>query len=521
MPTKKQAPKMSQQEQRALQIFQNAAALSRSILANRLGTQFGGQRDLYETFGYPRYPGYQDYRNLYDRQGLATRAVEIFADDTWNVPPVLIDGEARSDKLDDKATKFVKEWSTLAKRLSVWQILRQADVMLGFSRYSVVFMGAPGEDFTLPAGNDGLFYLSAFDEQQATITDLIQDTRIEKFGMPASYTIAFNSQDAGLEIKGGNTVHHTRVIHASENRLGSRIFGRPRLQTILNRLFDAEKVTGGGAEAAWLAVYGGLLLLAREGAELPAKDSPEGKRLDEQIEAYTHRIQRYAALTDVDVQDIGVKEVRIRDIYDVLQDDLTASIGVPKRRFFGSEVGELASSQDMRTWNGKIQSRRTNFAEPELLKPFVDWCIAHKVISPPESKDYSMEWTPVYTMTQIEEAQYAESVARGASAVTGGTPETAIDVNEWRRLIHLAPRDVQPVVDQQPDQTDQILKDLFMPKPKDPQAVTKQDVEAMLTQNREDLRVMLNELVQSEDPMAQRSVLKRMVDFFGIGKERK
>jgi hypothetical protein len=523
-PVRKRIPKMNKQEQRALQIFQNAAALSRSMLANRLGTQFDGKRDLYESFGYPRYPQYEDYRNLYDRQGLATRAVEIFADDTWNVPPVLIDGESRSDKLDDKATPFVKEWDALAKRLSVWQILRQADVMLGFGRYSVVFMGAPGEDFSQPVDDNGLFYLAAYDEQQATISELIQDTKIEKFGMPAAYTIAFNSQDAGLEMKGGNTVHHSRVIHASENRLGSRIYGRPRLQTILNRLFDAEKVTGGGAEAAWLAVYGGLLLLAREGAELPAKDSPEGKRLDEQIQNYIHKIQRYAALTDVDVHDMGVKEVRIRDIYDVLQDDLTASIGVPKRRFFGSEVGELASSQDMRTWNGKIQSRRTNFAEPELLKPFVDWCIAHKVITPPASGDYAMEWTPVYTMTQIEEAQYAESVARGASAVTGGAPETAIDVNEWRRLIHLAPRDVQPAVDQQPDATDQLLKDLFTPKPKDPQAVTKQDVETMLTQNREDLRVMLNEMVeavQANDSNGQRSVLKRMVSFFGIGKERK
>ena len=393
--------------------------------------------------------------------------------------------------------------------------------MLGFGRYSVVFMGAPGEDFSKPADENGLFYISAFDESQAAITKLIQDTRTEKFGMPELYTVAFNSVDTGIEIQGGNNVHHSRIIHASENRLGSRIYGRPRLQTILNRLFDAEKVTGGGAEAAWLAVYGGLLLLAREGAELPAKDSPEGKNLDEQIQNYVHRIQRYAALTDVDVQDIGVKEVRIRDIYDVMQDDLTASIGVPKRRFFGSEVGELASSQDMRTWNGKIQSRRTNFAEPELLKPFVDWCIVHKVVPPPESGDFSMEWTPVYTMSQIEEAQYAESVARGASAVTGGVPEEAIDVNEWRRLIHLAPRQISSAVDANPDETDQVLKELFSPKQKDPETVTKKDVEDMLAQNREDMRVMLNELAQTQDPNAQNTVLKRLAGFFGVGKERK
>lgn len=496
--SKTRQPRMNKQAQRALEIFENAATLSRSMLANRLGTQFDGQRDLYQTFGYPRNPQYQDYRNLYDRQGLATRAVEIFADDTWNVAPVIVDGAARSDTLDESATQFVKEWDALAKRLSVWQILRQADIMLGFGRYAVVFMGAPGEDFSKPADANGLFYIAAFDESQATLSTYIEDVKSEKFGMPESYSISFNSVDFGVIMPGGNTVHHSRVIHASEDRLGSRIYGRPRLQTILNRLFDAEKVTGGGAEAAWLAVYGGLLLLAREGAELPAKDSPEGRRLDEQIQNYVNKIQRFAALSDVEVHNQGVSEVRIRDIYDVLQDDLTASIGVPKRRFFGSEVGELASSQDMRTWNGRIASRRTNFAEPELLRPFIQWCIQYKVIAPPASGDFSAEWTPVYTLSQIEEAQYAESVANGASAVTGGVPEEAIDINEWRKLIHLPPRAEPAPAAPGLSITDDQIKALFTPKKTEP-SLTRQDVGDIVRSellNEETLKAFANMLDQ-------------------------
>ena len=444
-----------------LRMFQQASTISRAMLSARLGTQFNGNRDLYQTFGYVYNPQYQDYRNLYDRQGIATRAVEKFADDTWNKPPVIIDGDARSDHLDDKATPFLKEWVALTERLSIWQILRQADIMLGFSRYSVVFLGAPGEKFSEPAGNGGLFYLQAFDESQATILSYITNVKDEKFGMPLNYSVAFNAVDNGVEIPGGNQVHYSRIIHISENRLSSRIYGRPRLQTVINRLFDLEKVTGGGAEAAWLAVYKGMLFTAREGAELPAKGSPEAKYLNEQIDAYVNRIQRFATLSDVDVHDMGVDQVSVKEIYSTLIDDFAGSIGMPKRILLGSERGELASSQDTAEWNGVIRSRRTNFADPELLRPLINWCIIHKVISPPQSGKFKTEWEDVYPMTKGEKADYGVKLAQGATTVTGGTPDEAMDVNEWRAAVDLPARsaqDQQKIMEELAAQQDVIAK---------------------------------------------------------------
>ena len=425
---------------RALAVWTNAQLISRSMLANRLGTQFEGQRDLYKTFGYPQQPGYQDFRNLYDRQGMATRAVEKFADDTWNKPPVIIDGNGRSDNLSENATPFLKEWVALNKRLSVIQILRQADIMLGFSRYSVVFMGAPGTDFAQPAENDGLFYLMAFDETQATIGEYIEDTKSEKFAMPKNYSISFNSVDAGAPMPGGNSVHYSRVIHASENKLGSRLYGRPRLKNLINRLYDLEKVVGGGAEAAWLAVYKGILFSAREGAEIPSTGSPEASRLDEQMNALMHRIQRYAVVSDVDVHDLGVESVSISDIFGVVVSDASATLGIPQRIWLGSERGELASSQDKDEWNGVIRSRRTHHAEPELLFPFINWCVIHKVIPPPSSGEFSAEWEDVYPMSKAEKATYGASLATGANTVTGGVPDEAMDVEEWRAASGLPPR---------------------------------------------------------------------------------
>jgi hypothetical protein len=69
------------------------------------------------------------------------------------------------------------------------------------------------------------------------------------------------------------------------------------------------------------------------------------------------------------------------------------------------------------------------------------------VIPSPSSGDFGVEWQPVYPMSQKEEAEYANQVATGASTVTGGVPEEAVDVNEWRNMIHLPPRTTQQMDD--------------------------------------------------------------------------
>jgi len=436
---KKARSKEFDQAQFVLSTFRNAQEMSRAMLHGRLGTQFGGKRDLYKTFGYPFSPDYHDYRNLYDRHGLAARIIDKFADSTWGKAPVLIDGNGRSDDIGEQATPFLVQWDKLVNRLGVYQIFRQADIMCGIGKYSIIFLGAPGESYAEPAGENGLFYLAAYDENQASITQFIQDERNEKFGMPAEYTVSFNSVDQGVQFTGGSSVHYSRVVHVSENRLGSRIYGRPRLQTIINRLFDLEKVTGGGAEAAWLAVYKGILLLPREGYTTPESDSPVMKNLDEQMTKLMNQIQRYAVIDGADVHDLGVEEVRIRDIYDTLKTDLSGSVGIPQRILFGAERGELASSQDQQEWNGTIKSRQNNFAEPEVLRPFVQWCIQHKVIPPPASGKFNVEWPPVYTMNEIERANYALVVAQGANTITNGVPDEAISIDEWRGELGMPP----------------------------------------------------------------------------------
>jgi hypothetical protein len=215
-------------------------------------------------------------------------------------------------------------------------------------------------------------------------------------------------------------------------------------------LFDLEKVTGGGAEAAWLAVWGGMLFSTQEGIDIPEEDSEEGKYMAEQMQKYFHRMQRYAVLKGLDVNNLGTQTVNIEQIYNTLKTDFAGTVGVPQRILFGSERGELASSQDKEEWNAEADTRRMNFAEPEILDPFITWCVANKVIAPPVSGEWKYEWYPVYPMTKIEKVTYANMLATGANQIGAGAPEAALDVNEWRSAADLSTRDEMPVEEGDP-----------------------------------------------------------------------
>lgn len=427
---------------RMYQTFMNEV-ISRSSLGSRLGMQFQGDRDLYATFGYKRDLSYGDYRGMYDRLGIATRLVEKFSKDTWNAPVILIDGGARSDGVGDATTPFLDKWNEISKRLKIWGTMCEADTMCGMGRYSIILIGTDG-NLEAPASNSGIVnYIAAFDESQAAIESYVKDDKNPNYGMPEYYTVEvvdYQNSTGGITSTRKQKVHYSRVIHVSENRLGSRVFGRPRLQEVYNRLMDYEKVTGGGAEAAWLAVYMGFLILTREGVELPAEGTEEWNRTEEAIQLFAHRIQRFATLKGVEeVVNLGVHEVRIRDIYSVICSDLAGSKGIPQRILFGSERGELASTQDMHEWNGVINSRRTNFAEPEMLDPLIQWFIKYGILPAPQSVSYLKEWQPVYAMTELQEADYSFKVAQGANMLTSGSATAAVKINEFRGILHLPP----------------------------------------------------------------------------------
>lgn len=450
--SKRRAAQQNTAQENALQsVIQNSALIERALMGRRLGMQYNGERDLYDAFGYPEVPSNTIYKNFFDRMGLATRAVEAFPDDTWGNPPILVDGQSRSDK-EENQTPFITEWNALVSRVGLWQVIREADVLCGIGRWSVLFLGAPG-DYKDPADDNGLAYMFAYDEPSAQPTTWVQDKASASYGMPETYSIMFQRSGEGSPAGdiGTGPVHFSRVIHISENRLGTRYTGRPRLQTVLNTLFDLEKIVGGAAEAVWLTLFKGIAIMAKEGTNLPGEGTAEAENLKKQLNALANRIQRYIALENVELKDLGVDEIRIRETFDIEIETLCAILKIPKRVLMGTERGELASSMDLISWSNTINTRQKFFAEPEILDPIVRWCIAHKVLPPPTSGKWKWEWESLYKPTPLEKSQIAANAASAADTISRGMGNTVINENEIRAFVdlpELKPEDLAQIDEQ-------------------------------------------------------------------------
>ena len=284
-----------------------SALASRVSLAASLGKSFGGDRDLYSALGYPRQLKYDNMLALYERDGLATRIVDAIADETWRERPVLLEGDKKGIDETDDTGPLQQAFSKLAERLDLYAKFHDVDVDLGISRFSLMFLGMPG-DPEKPAKKGKLHYVTVHDEGAASIDDrsIVEDPESERFGLPEYYFIEVASKSGTTRKR----VHYSRVVHVKEGRdkrANTLLYGVPRIQNIVNRLMDLEKVIGGSSEAFWLLIYRGFALTAKDDMTLPAPDTPEYEDMQDEIEEYMHGLRRYMRLQGLDVKDLGGK----------------------------------------------------------------------------------------------------------------------------------------------------------------------------------------------------------------------
>ena len=75
----------------------------------------------------------------------------------------------------------------------------------------------------------------------------------------------------------------------------------------------------------------------------------------------------------------------------------------------GTERGELASTQDKESFDERVGDRRTEYAEPQIVRPFVDRLISLGVL--PAPAQYSVRWPQIRNLTDKERADLAAKYA--------------------------------------------------------------------------------------------------------------
>lgn len=449
--------------------------LERERLADRMGEQFGGTRDLFDALGYQETFKYDDYRAWYDRGDIAQSIIEKPPSTTWSEPPEVIDD---ADVGEESETDFESDVESLFNANIVGDVeldrgllhyLQRVDTLARIGRYGVLFLGladadsegdlADPVDTSALSGLDDLLYLTPLSEGDADITSWVRDVTSPRNGFPETYRLDLANGDRTRTA----TVHHTRVIHVAEGILDDEVYGTPALEPVMNRLFDIQKVLGSAAEAFWMVSNPGLALsVDPEFSDIPTE------QMDEQIEEYEHDLRRVLKLFGADIEQLDAQEVDPSNTVEAELKAISGTVNIPQRKLVGSERGELASSQDEANYLEFIGDRQTSTAEPVILRRFFDRLIEYGIVSPPRAGTYSVDWPNLFQLNELELAQVKKTEAQAIKANSPMGDPSALHsmeaLREWSPIDEpedATPPGDQPDIDEEIDEEDPEVIDQF------------------------------------------------------------
>ena len=436
--------------------------VGRGRLVQRLaGIQYNGNRDIYAAAGYVTQGRevFAHYWGLYRRGDVAGRIVDMPAQTTWRTPPEIVE-EGEPD-----GTEFTEEFNALAKRLRLWAYFNRVDKLAGIGEYAVLFLGVRDvsdgqlwQPLEQVRGPEDLIYLSVYHQANAPILEWERDPGNERFGLPRAYELRISASQQGFQTA-ALKVHASRVLHIAENLLEDDIFGRPRLERSLNRLFDLDKVAASTGEAYWQLVS--RILQAKIDPEMEI-DGTALADLDTKMSEMVHDLRRQFFGQGVDLSWLGGETPNVQQVADFYFSLIAGATGIPKRILFGSELGQLASETDQASWFGQINERQEQFAEPDILRQFIDRCIALGALPMPKTGEYRVVWPALYEESSKDKAARNASTAAAAAALTpvGGNPRELVEIDAegdiWlvEREPDGAPEDLLPPPEEDGDNPD-------------------------------------------------------------------
>lgn len=396
-----------------------ARTFDRGTYGGREGRLFDGKRDIYENAGYPLVLDADLYRGMYERGGIATRAVDAIPDESWRKLPIIYEGKDEESGKDD--TLFCVAWNELAKHglggKGLYHYLHRLDRAAGLGRFAVLFLGLAGSgEASQPVAGKAtaLSYVTVFSEGEVSFRELETDSENPRFGMPNLYNLSVTVNQANDQ--NFHEAHWTRCIHVVEDAISSDLFGRPRLQSPYNYMVNLLKVLAGSGEAAWKLMDSGNLFTTTDNYELPPADSDARKKLEAQFEDFWNGLRRGMLTEGITSVPLGGQVTDPTGLVMINLQLIAATLDIPMRILMGSERGELASSQDSVKWLESIEQRRQNHVTPSILMPVANRLIEHGVLPPPKGGLFGFKWPKLVKDDRMQSAQTASTIATALSS---------------------------------------------------------------------------------------------------------
>lgn len=394
---------------------------SRGQLARIVSQSFNGHRNMYDALGYPSEVTLDMYAGTYARNGVARRIVSAAPKDTWKDSFKIVPRGAEFEETkkkramtqDPKAVAFSKRFQQLDDQHKITALLCRSDILAGIGYFGILVLGFDdGKPLTAPLQQGSakeLLYVQPYSNPYVSVSAWDIDMQSPRYGLPVMYQVMQDSTVFGRS--GSFQVHYSRVVHIAEDKQESAIFGTPRLQAVYNDVQDLLKVCGGSAEMYWRNADPKLVMTTGKDSSVDIADEDD---LRDKMDAFENNLRRWIIANGMDIKALSPSLVDPEPHASIHFKLISAGTGIPLRILTGSERGELASTQDKEAWFSLIDQRRLNYAEPEVLRPFLDICIYAGVL-PPLNSGYNIVWEDPRSMGQQEKAELSRKRAEALS----------------------------------------------------------------------------------------------------------
>lgn len=415
----------------------------------------------------------RDYREMYDRNPIAGRVVEVMPEECWKSFPVVYE-----DDDPEVETEFEVVLSEIRKTLRgedswysgddgdpLWSVCHRADVESGVGHFGIILIGIDdGKNLSDPVDgfedkvNEGsttfvnnvesgsiststrsangkspkrhkLLFLSIYGEDSISAVTYEADKRSPRYRKPKMYSINLGEGDVGVaSTRGGGAenVHWSRVIHIPSQPVGSDVIGVPMQRPVWNNLLGLHRIYAIDPVSLWQNVVKTrwLSTMPQLGGDVTVDETS----LKEMLWNIRNGLQRDGILKGMTATTEPISLADPGPHINVQIEAICIKLPMPKRIFMGSERGELSSGQDSDQWDDVVRGKRSKRCIPYIVVPLHDRLIKMGVLPAPKSKEgYKIDWEDPSEMSPMEKADLAAKRTDALAKYVGGQVSTVID----------------------------------------------------------------------------------------------
>lgn len=439
---------------------------------------FRGHRDLYTSLGYLENPTLSDYRERYERGGIAARVVNWLPEMVWGSGVFQVVETTKPDTV----SQFESEMEELlSSNLNIQSRIMKADKLAGRGQYSVILIGTSDPNLDQPlmrlnGGIKSILYLLQVPQERARVTDWIGGSGTEEerlrdrsdpnFGRPKYYELQIGTANSSatselveIGLRGvGITpikVHYSRILHVCPNALEDDVYGDPGLKLVWNDLDDFYKIKGGGAETEWVQSSLPTLYDLDKDFQVSNGNTDEENEealedLRQEVEALANKEKGFALTQGVTANPLAGKgrQVNIASNGDFLLKVIAGAKKIPYQALVGSEIGLRSSEQNAKANRERMDEYVREHADP-LLRSFIDRLIQWGVVHKPLSGKYKFIWPKIEELTEIQKAELANSYATANKNMYDAGLKPVILPDEVRDKLELDPLEEDALLENQ------------------------------------------------------------------------